>query len=373
MVDKPEDVEDIVEEAQRDAVAASEVTLKQDEERDRWEAFADKAQELVLTDAGLRQATGTMVAAKQLYCMALRDMENRTDALDSGGEDKARLKELYLEIASVQAGEPFDEVMLLQGIAETVVPWVESVSKEHTELEAKLKHQEIAEAEQTRRAGGISLGMECLPEHKIPDELNRTRTLTLVGWKPAVLWVVNRILEHTTSPEAFAAGTAPKQTIVLTREGGEHRDPRIMSIGDKGWDDCANSNNSWGRKFQETYLDHLHDPLDLFVVLDLPHAYKGYAFQSEATKAAEAQKKLRKWATLMGSAFIGTVLLESQNLPDFKALPWESLRLFTYLRAVTVEEKRDGYYDITVGRFTKIEGVPKEEVDAFTTGNIITP
>jgi hypothetical protein len=121
------------------------------------------------------------------------------------------------------------------------------------------------------------------------------------------------------------------------------------------------------------YLDKLKDPVDLFVVTDLAHAREGHSFQSPTAKASEAQKKLRKWATVMGAAFVGAVLLDGEKLPDFNTPIWEQLRLFTYLRGVGVEVREDGDYDIIVGRHTRIEGVSKEEVDAFSSSDIITP
>ena len=372
-----ESTEDIVEQAKQDSVVNSEITKEQQEHMDRWQALSEKAQELLISEEGLRQVVGAMLASRQLYAMALTDMDVRVDGLEVDEEDKDQLREIFISASATQAANPFDENELFQGMEETVMPWMRSVAKEHTQQEERTRREEIRSAEKERRERNVKVGVEYVQPDKaqttLSDELNRTRTLVLAGWRPAVLWVINHMLEYVTSQEAFATSLAPKQTVVLTRRGGGHSDPRIMTIGEKGWENCAKSNNGWKRTFQELYLDKLKDPVDLFVVTDLAHAREGHSFQSPTAKASEAQKKLRKWATVMGAAFVGAVLLEGKKLPDFNTPIWEQLRLFTYLRGVGVEVRKDGDYDIIVGRHTRIEGVSKKEVDAFSSSDIITP
>ena len=372
-----ESAEDIVDQAKQESVVNAEITEEQKEHLDHWQALSEKAQGLLLSKEGLRQVVGAMLASRQLYAMALHDMDVRVEALEMEEDEKDQLREIFISSAATQAANPFDENELFRGMEETVMPWMRSVAKEHTMREENTRREEIQSAEKERRAKDVKIGVEYLQPHKaqeaLSDDLNRTRTLVLTGWRPAVLWVINHMLEYVTSPEAFATSLAPKQTVVLTRRGGGHKDPRIMSIGEKGWENCARSNDWWKRTFQELYLDKLKDPVDLFVVTDLAHAREGHSFQSPMAKAAEAQKKLRKWSTVMGAAFVGAVLLEEKKLPDFNTPIWEQLRLFTYLRGVGVEVRENGDYDIIVGRHTRIEGVSKEEVDAFSTGDIITP
>ena len=386
MTDEPRDeetTEEFVNEAKKDSVEKAEITKEHQEHLDRWQALSEKAQGLLLSNEGLRQVVGAMLASRQLYAMALHDMDVRVEALDEDEEEKDQLREIFISSAASQAANPFSENELFQGMEETVMPWMKDVAGEHTVLEERMRREEIQSAEKERREKDVKIGVvytqislsEDADETEMEgvSDLNRVRTLVLAGWKPAVLWVINHILEHATSPEAFASSLAPKQTVVLTREGGGHKDPRVMSIGEQAWANCARSNESWQRTFQESYLDKLKDPLDLFVVTDLSHAREGHSFQSDIAKAADAQKKLRRWSTTMGAAFVGGVLLGSKKLPDFNTPIWEQLRLFTYLRGVDVEERKDGDYDIVVGRHHRIVGVAKEEVDAFASSDIITP
>jgi|TARA_R110000824_G_scaffold82768_15_gene207519 hypothetical protein len=387
MTDESRDAEtpeDIVEKAKQESVDKAEITEEQQAHLDHWQALAEKAQGLLLSDDNLRQVVGAMLASRQLYAMALHDMDVRVDMLDEEEEEREQLKEVFISSAAKQAANPFDENELLQGVQETVIPWMEKVSKEHNFLEERTRRTEIQEAEVERRNKDVAIGVAYtqteLPEEDSDEtemdgvyELNRVRTLVLVGWKPAVLWVINHILEYVTSPEAFASSLAPKQTVVLARTAAGHKDARVMTLGEKAWENCARSNEWWGRTFQESYLDKLKDPMDLFIVTDLAHAREGHSFQSPMAKAADAQKRLRKWATKMGSAFIGGVLLDSKKLPEFNTPIWEQLRMFTYLRAVGVEVRDDGDYDLIIGRHHRISGVAKAEIEAFTSSDIITP
>tara|TARA_R110002020_G_scaffold276042_2_gene491251 strand:- start:15747 stop:16913 length:1167 start_codon:yes stop_codon:yes gene_type:complete len=383
----PEDdqsTEEFIDEAKTDSVEKAEITKEQQAHMDRWQALSEKAQGLLLSNEGLRQVVGAMLASRQLYAMALHDMDVRVDALEVDEEERDQLREIFISSAASQAANPFREQELFQGMEETVMPWMKDVAEEHNTIEERMQREEIQTAEKERREKNINIGITYTQAESSEDdladaefegtkELNRVRTLVLAGWKPAVLWTINHVLEYATSPEAFASSLAPKQTVVLTREGGGHKDPRVMTVGEKGWEDCARSNDSWRRTFQETYLDKLHEPLDLFVVTDLSHARKGHSFQSDIAKAADAQKKLRKWSTTMGAAFVGGVLLDSKKLPDFNTPIWEQFRLFTYLRGVAVEERENGNYDIIVGRHHRIVDVAKGEIDAFSSSDIIIP
>jgi hypothetical protein len=371
-----EEVEALVGQAKEESVEKAEITKEQQAHMDQWRALSEKAQGLLLSNDGLRQVVGAMLASRQLYAMALHDMDVRVEAMDGEEEEKDQLREIFISSAASQAANPFDENELLQGMTETVMPWMENVAKEHTLLENRKNQEEIQTAEKERRSKGVKIGIDFMEGEvgdDYSDELNRTRTLVLVGWKPAVLWVINHILEHVTSPESFATSLAPKQTVVLAREGGMCKDPRIMTIGEKAWANCAHSNDAWKRTFQNSYLDKLHEPIDFFVVTDLAHARTGHSFQSSYAKAADAQKRLRKWATIMGAAFVGGALLDTKKLPEFNTPIWEQLRLFTYLRGVAVEIGENGDYDIIIGKHTRIAGIPKDEVDAFASSDIITP
>ena len=74
------------------------------------------------------------------------------------------------------------------------------------------------------------------------------------------------------------------------------------------------------------------------------------------------------------AAMIGGILFPANNEKQLRALnspDFEELRIFTRLRSVGVETREDGNYDVVIGRLGRIENVPKEELDAFDTSDII--
>ena len=363
---EPKPPEDIAEAAKDkvDVKAIAEKALK-----DKWAALSETAQELVVSEQGIRQVVGALVASRQLYALALHDLDYR---LDSGSEpyssiapeDRSPLKEIFISSASKQAAYPFEEKDLLAGFQDTVIPWMNEVSSDHNDAEKQLASQEFREAEVARRATTVSLGLGL--EHEDEDELDRERSLVLVGREPVVKWVVSKILDHLLDEsldfhQAVHLASAPRKI----------PDHRLLEIGGKSWENCAKSNQSWDKTFTNQYLEKLTGPVDLFIVSDLGKANTGHSFQSVASRAGDAQKRLRRWATLMGAAMVGVIPLPVT--PDLNTPEFEGLRMFTRLRAVDAETREDGNYDITIGRYGRIENVPKEEVDAFDISDIIKP
>lgn len=369
----------ILAETQAALEAEGAVAAQAKAQAERWSQLSEKAQALLLKDKDLVQCVGAMLASRQLYAMALHDMDFRVDKLKEADEDKAALKEIFISSAAQQASNPFQEGELFTGMQETVMPWMEKVAKEHNEVEMAARQKEYEDAEVERRSRGVFINLEY--DKVVDDEaqtqsvstLDREKSLVLVGWEPAVSWVINKILVDATEPSALLNEETPRQVLLLARSAKFHQDGRILSVGGKGWEDCAKSNNSWPKQFYTEYLDKIKEPVDLFVVTDLPFAKTGYDFQSTSAKASDAQKVLRKWATGMGSAMIGVVPLPQETTPDLNTPDWEKLRMFTTLRGVTVTERENGNYDIQVGIFATFKDVPKEDVDNFKRSDIVTP
>ena len=64
--------------------------------------MSDRAQGLVVSDQGLRQLVGAMVASRQLYAMAIHDLDARLDSekipyTDISDEDRSPLKEIFYQ------------------------------------------------------------------------------------------------------------------------------------------------------------------------------------------------------------------------------------------------------------------------------------
>jgi hypothetical protein len=379
MASKNENPEKVLADTQAQLEAEGVVAAQAKEQAERWAQLSEKAQALLLKNKGLVQCVGAMLASRQLYAMALHDMDFRVDQLEDADEEKVVLKEIFISSAAQQASNPFEETELFAGMQQTVMPWMEQVSKEHTDAELLVRQEEYNAAEKDRRSRGVVINFTY--DQTVDDEgtvsdvskLDRERSLVLVGWEPAVLWVLDKLLVSATEPQALLDEETPRQIMLLSRTSKLHQDPRILSVGGKGWEDCAKSNGSWPKQFLAEYLDKIKEPLDLFVVTDLPYAKTGYNFQLDSARASDAQKVLRRWATGMGSAMIGVVPLASESLPDLNTPDWEKLRMFTTLRGVSVTERDNGNYDIKVGLFASFDDVSKDELEEFKRSDIVTP
>tara|TARA_B100000745_G_scaffold274947_1_gene204166 strand:- start:5170 stop:6306 length:1137 start_codon:yes stop_codon:yes gene_type:complete len=350
--------------------AVAEKSKEAAELEDRFTALSDRAQGLVVSDQGLRQLVGAMVASRQLYAMAIHDLDARLDSekmpyTDISDEDRSPLKEIFISSAATQAAHPFEEGDLLSGFRDTVIPWMETVSAAHTAEEARALKEDYEASEAERRAKDVVLGLDLRPAEE--EFLDRERSLVLVGWGPALAYLSGKIIANSlTNVLDF------NQVLHLAKSPSKQGDHRLLEIGGKAWENCAKSNNSWNKLFATSYLEKLSAPLDLFIVSDLSATNVGNTFQHEASRGAEAQKRLRKWATIMGAAMIGCMPQETMKGIDLNTPTWEKLRMFTRLRAVDVKTRDDGDYDITVGRHV-LHKVAKSEVDIFNPSDIITP
>jgi len=367
MVDDKEVITDAVDEAK------NKVSVQADKESElqiKWKALSTLAQELVVSDQGLRQLVGAMVASRQLYAMAIHDLDVRLDSEKAPyegilEEDRSPLKEVFISSAATQAAYPFEENDLLTGFRDTVIPWMESVSATHTAEEARVLKGEYDASEKKRRAKDIELGLSLRP---LEEELiNRERSLIWVGWAPALSYLADRVITY-----SLLNVLEFNQVLHLAKSSSKRPDHRLLEVGGKAWENCAKNNTSWDKLFVTQYLEKLSAPLDLFVVSDLAATNSGSTFQSEASRGAEAQKRLRKWATKMGAAMIGCIPQKTMKRVDLNTPEWEKLRMFTRLRAVDVKVREDGDYDITVGRYV-LHKVAKDEVDIFNSSDIITP
>ena len=349
--------------------------------------LGELAQKLVLDSQSIRQSVGSLVASRQLYAMAMHDLDYRLE-VECGLEPKdfSAVKEVLVASAANQASHPFDERNLVALIKETLLPtlagcaaWAEKVSAEHNEYEKRMQLDEFKEKEKERVAKSINLPFEFSG-----STLDREKSLVLVGYEPALRWLAQQIVEHVTCPVAGETLLPSRcehelphnvaQMIHFASKPSSIRDAKLITLGGSAWENCAKSNNSWASLFEKSYLSKLSAPVDLLLVSDLAKCAEGHAFQSDITRAADAQKRLRKWCTLVKCGMVAMIPQSKNNRGiDLNTPDWEAFRMFTHLRAVTLLEQEGGsHYDILIGREDKIEGIPKEEIDQFQDKKIIT-
>lgn len=351
---------------------------------------AELAQHLVLNDPEFGQLVASMLASRQLYAMCMYELEMLCEKRDFKKEKVEdienledledlhipMLKEILINSAAVQAQQPFDEKLLFNGFVKTVFPWMQRVVVEHTKEQEAAKREEYDEMNAKRIVTPLKLGVQWFPE-SVTDtgaELGRTKPVMLIGFEPAVRWILDQITETALGEESNV-----NQTLRLNSGGKpKHSDPKVWYVPKGDWEQVANSNTEFGRMYARNVADNLIDPIDLLIVDDLCHATPSHEFSSIHFTANEGQKKLKKWADQLGCLLIGCVGLPRDLQPNELNRPeYETLRVHNILRAVEAcklpaVEGEEARYAVTIG-IHKFGEVSQAELDEYAPKKIITP
>lgn len=348
---------------------------------------------LVETRDSFRLCLGAMVASRQLYAMAVRDLD---ECLASCNEASRRalvtkavslmenppgaydpleafevVSEIMIQAAANKAAQPFHEKDLFRSFSETVFPWMLAVAEKHNQLDAERHQADLTEEDTLRRARDVPIGIKW--DHEAGSQLPRKQSLVLVGWKPAVLWVLDQIMTATLAARDAQSYYVLRFSHTAPRSATETQ-PQLLRLGDSAWKDCAIDNQSVTRLLHTYVLDRMTAPVDLWIVDDLAHAMtRGLSHGVHGRSSGDAHKQIRKSATDLGAALVAGVLLPTQELPNLAASShWEQLRNYSTLRAVSVKEVDDNY-KITVGNNLEILTVEKKLLDNYGGSTLILP
>ncbi len=351
---------------------------------------AELAQHLVLNDPEFGQLVASMLASRQLYAMCMYELDMLCDKKDftgkaykdlelSGDVEESHipmLKEVLINSAAVQAQQPFDEKLLFNGFVKTVFPWMQQVVVEHNKLQTAAEKKEFDEKNAERIATPINLGVQWFPESltNTGAEIGRTKSVMLVGFDPAVRWVLDKI-----TGAALEEGSNVNQVLVLNSGGKPtHPENEVCYVAKDEWKDVANTNAEFGRMYAKNVADQLTAPVDLLIVDDLRHATPSHDFSSMHFTANEGQKKLKKWCDKLGCLLIGCVGLGRDLQPNELNRPeFETLRMHNILRAVEARklpavEGEEAVYEITIGMQAFGEA-SESELEKYAPKKIITP
>lgn len=351
---------------------------------------AELAQHLVLNDSEFGQLVASMLASRQLYAMCMYELDMLCDKTDftgkayknlelSGDVEESHipmLKEVLINSAAVQAQQPFDEKLLFNGFVKTVFPWMQQVVVEHNKLQTTAEKKEFDDKNAERIATPLNLGVQWFPESVTNSgaEIGRAKSVMLVGFEPAVRWVLDKI-----TGAALEEGSNVNQVLVLNSGGKPtHPENEVCYVAEGEWEDVANTNAEFGRMYAKNVADQLTAPVDLLIVDDLRHATPSHDFSSMHFTANEGQKKLKKWCDKLGCLLIGCVGLGRDLQPNELNRPeFETLRTHNILRAVEARKLptaagEEAQYEITIG--TQIFGEASEsELNKYQQKKIITP
>ncbi len=337
-------------------------------------------------------AVSAMIASRQLYAVAVRELEMITSAISDAErhslfrkalealENKPEeppdalatfelVEEMLIQAAAYGAAKPFEDSTLLTGLKKSVMAWLEKTVERHNRQAAAERREQIEAWEQARRDRHVPVGVVYTSGEGA--SLDRSRSLILFGWRPAVLWMLDCMVTAT-----LAARDEQVYTVVrLMRQAPKvETQPHLFRLGGKAWHDCCKSGSSWPKLFQSKVLPQLTDPPDLLVVDDLAYAGESTSLLggSPARMAGNSHRRFREWCNKTGCALLGAVLFDSKEALYPGNVEWEQLRTFTTLRYVGVKEDGD-FYHLTIGRDVSSCTVEKKILDSYGTSSIIVP
>jgi hypothetical protein len=344
---------------------------------------------------GVAGAMTSMVTARQLYIAAYRDLERRLSTMgekqqkviyqtalkdeelkdkeipaDITAEETWELIESFLVDAAAHAGsQEFDERMLKLSLT-SAQSWFEEVIKEHMQW-ADADRKEAVEAwDKARRERPVPIGVKF--DQHAEQLLGRERSLVFYGWKPAVLWLLDHIVNHVLTVREEQLFTVLRLLRYATHVNAHKQ---LIRCPSNMWEDCCKNSTFWERTYAAKIHKQVSDPVDLLIVDDLAWAGKSTSLIGgfEARKAGNAHKHFRSWAKVAGCAIIGGVLMDEKIPPALTGAEWEQLRLFTTLRPVWVEEdeKDEDKYLVHVGRDLATYTVDKGTLTSYEGSSLV--
>jgi hypothetical protein len=374
-----------VEKAIADYLEAERIALAMEE-------TAAIANRLVEGQSEFGRLVGSMLASRQLYAMCLYELDRLCDETDfkkatkAEGKDnlkmekelpaerKAMLKEVLINAAAIQAQKPFDENQLFQGMANTVIPWMQSTVVRHNELQRDQQKQAFEAAEVERVATPISLSIQ-IEEPSDSNSgfyLDRKQSVCFVGEDKVLYWLMDRIAEQSTG----YAESNIKQVLRLYSAPGKPgvASNQVWNIPKDDWKEVAGTNNAFQRLYEAKALPSLSEPVDLLIVDDLSHASQGLSVSSLTTRANEAQRKFKKWSEKAGCLLVGCIALPRPLKANELLIPeYETLKMHNVLRGVAAEPVEVGgvpHYKVLIGKY-EYAVVPATHIDEYQPSNIV--
>lgn len=315
-----------------------------------------------------------MIAARQLYAVAYIELQallaKETPPPDHMTED------MLVQSAMHEAAKPFDINTLIGSLVGTVMPWVGEVADKKNAEDAEAARQEMEDADKRRRETPLEIGFRYDPELEEPV-LPRDRSLVLVGWRPAVRYVIDQIVNAVLASRREAMlSTVVRLCYEHPRRGEEN--VYLIRLGKEKWAGCCNTTTALPKLAIEFIAPQMTYPADLVVCDDLVAAFtKSFKGRPEGAVAGDAHKRLRDWAKRDGAGVVAGVPFDFKTEFDVSGPEWEQLRTFSVVRPVRVIESADnldpGKYRILVGRGVHHWEVDKEVLDGSQKSKLIIP
>ena len=332
---------------------------------------AAAAADPIMKKTEMRQLIGSMIAFRQAYATAYRELQEQLAAEGEGLHPM--VEDMIIQSSMYHSSKPFNEHELMQGIIETVLPWVADVIDKHSKIDMdEDKKAKIAEAE-ARAATPIPLGFK----HSLPQEdtvLERHRPLVLVGWQPALLWLLDQITIHVMLAKKPAFMLLRFMEFAPKAGSGSH----LIRLPISKWEGCCNTNKALARTMGEHVAQQLTYEPDLLICDNMVKAYTaGFFGRPDGAAAGDANKHFSAWCKLAGCGFVGGIPTQGMERPDTSGGEYEQLRTFAYLRSLAVVEEGEGlapdHYRISLNDGIAVFDVEKSKLDHYGKPTIIVP
>lgn len=311
-----------------------------------------QATELVTTNADVRKALGTMVSARQMYAVAVRELERVLDKMDPKPHDA--VIDVIMQAASSEAAKPFDETILFKGLSETAMPWLNKIVNEHIQEDERDERAAMEESEKRRVAVPLPIGMSLESGGDI--EWDRRMPVVFVGPRAAVTFLLNHI---TTAMVTARSEDHPNSVFTVVRFVDRARradsHSQLIRLAKSLWRGCCKDSGTLARLTEEHIAPTMATLPDLLICDEMPLAYPGVVGSRTGNRVAEALKIFCRWTNEVGAGFIGGVPLGGDDPPNVLAQgAYERVRTHALLRPVSIIREADdletGMCRILVGR-----------------------
>jgi hypothetical protein len=258
---------------------------------------------------------------------------------------------------------------VMQNFINVTLPWLADVIDACSEHDYQAELERRREAEAARGARPVPIGFKHSLQLDAPA-LGRDRSLVLVGWRPALMWLFDQAMNA-----ALVANDLQVYTVIRFMETAprdKEVQPRLCRLGANAWKSCANTNDSLIAMLEKHVDERLTANPDLLMIDDLAQCYSAsFVGRPAAANAGDANRMISKWCREHFCAVIGGLPQDEPGTPDISGQEYEQLKQFTWLRALHVAQEGD-HYHLSVANATEFR-VPCDVIDAYRSSNIIVP
>lgn len=338
---------------------------------ERCGAFYNEA---VKKHPDLLNIIGSMVNIRRMYAVAYRELQDKVaDIGQINGEDApVEFIDFQVQYAMWLASRQFTEREVIDGMINTVMPWMaDTVDKHNKRDEEKAREAQAAE-NLARSVVPIPIGIKHTPFQE-DATISRGKALVLVGWRNAVLWLLDNICESVLLIKEHGFNVV---RFCLKNVGERQQQSRFIQLSQPQWVDSCNSAKLFNAMLATSIYPVIGGSTDLVIVDDLSKmCSNGFVGRLREAQAGDAHRMLQNWCSGISAGCVAALPMSEIAEPDVSGAGYEQLKTFAILRAVKVEDGNDidkpGIYRIRIGTDASVIDVEKDQLDRYGSGLIV--